>query len=85
MSSDTDSCYSLKLAFECFCLNPHLRCFVILSVLGGGDRADRQKEEEVQTGRQRQDKLRQERCKERCEMNCHYCDIQECEYWEEYN
>lgn len=19
------------------------------------------------------------------EMNCHYCDIQECEYWEEYN
>lgn len=36
----------------------------ILSVLGGGDRADRQKEEEVQTRRQRQeDKLRQERRK----------------------
>lgn len=66
MSSDTDSCYSLKLVFKSFFLNPHLRCFVIVSVLAGGDREDRQEEEEVQTGRQRQeDKLRQERGKQR--------------------
>lgn len=38
-------------------------CYM-LSVLGGGDRADRQEEEEVQTRRQRhEDKLRQERRK----------------------